>query len=99
VIAGDTDGHGEGDPVGVDARVSCGLGFQCAQRLVDGQEGEQFLADEVGSPGPEDELRSAQPGLQLAVAVFELPALMVGRGVRDSGCCLGYLRPGLSADL
>ena len=76
MVAGDTDGHGEGDPVGIDARLPCGLGFQCAQCLVDGQEGEQFLADEVGEPGSENEFRSAQPGLQLAVAVFIRPLLM-----------------------
>jgi len=48
VVAGDADGHGEGDPVGVDAGLPCGFGFQGAERLVDGEEGEQFLAGQLG---------------------------------------------------
>ena len=48
VVAGDADGHGEGDPVGVDAGLPRGLGFQGAERLVDGEEREQFLADQFG---------------------------------------------------
>ena len=48
VVAGDPDCHGEGDPVGVEAGVPCGVGFQGAQRLVDGEECEQFLAGQFG---------------------------------------------------
>ena len=48
VVAGDADGHGEGDPVGVDAFLSCGLELQGAKCLVNGEEREQFLADQLG---------------------------------------------------
>jgi hypothetical protein len=88
VVAGDADGHGEGDPVRIDSRLPGGLRFQRAQCLVDGQEGEEFLADEVRSLGPEDERRSTQPGLQLTVAVFDLPALMVDRCELRCRCLL-----------
>ena len=48
VVAGDPDGYGEGDPVRVEAGVPGGFGFQGAQRLVDGEECEQFLAGQFG---------------------------------------------------
>jgi hypothetical protein len=48
VVAGDADGHGERDPVGVEACLPGGLEFQGAQGLVDGGEREQFLADQLG---------------------------------------------------
>ena len=48
VVAGDADGHGEGDTVWVDAGLPCGFGFQGAYRLVDGEEREQFLAYQFG---------------------------------------------------
>jgi hypothetical protein len=90
VVAGDADGHGEGDPVRIDVRLPGGLRFQRAQCLVDGQEGEEFLADEVRSLGPEDELRSAQPGLQLTVAVFD------GLITNGKFCCVRRLRLSLT---
>jgi hypothetical protein len=48
MVPGDADGHGEGDPVGIDACLSCGLELQGAQCLVNGEEREQFLADQLG---------------------------------------------------
>ena len=70
VVAGDAEGDGEGDPVGVSSGGARGLGPERAQRLVDGQEGEQLLAGQVRGLGPKDELGAAQPGLQLAEAVL-----------------------------
>ena len=51
---------GEGDPVGAGARVPGGLGFQGAERLAGGEEREQFLADQLRRPGPQDEAGAAQ---------------------------------------
>jgi transposase len=59
VVAGDADGDGEGDPVGVDACLPGGLGFQGAERLIDGEEREQLLADQLRRPGPQDEAGAA----------------------------------------
>ena len=39
-VAGDAQGDGEGEPVGVGAGLAGGAGFQGAECLVDGQEGE-----------------------------------------------------------
>jgi hypothetical protein len=40
MVAGEADGHREGDPVGVDAGLPRSFGFQGAERLVDGEERE-----------------------------------------------------------
>lgn len=87
VVTGDADGHGEGDPVWVDAGCPRSVGSQRAQCLVDDQVGVQFLARQVRGPGAEDEFRPAQPGLQLTVAVFDFPALVVNGGELPGRTC------------
>jgi hypothetical protein len=82
VVAGDADGHGERDPVRVEAGLPGGVGFQGAERLVDGEECEQFLADQLGGPGAQYERGAAQPGLQLGVAVLD------GLITNDKFCCV-----------
>ena len=79
VVAGDADGHGEGDPVWVDPGSAGRFGFEGAQGLVDGEEREEFLADQLRGSGSQDERCPAEPGLEFAVAVLDLPALVVGR--------------------
>lgn len=76
---GEPHGDGEGDPVGIDPAVFCGVRLRCAQCLVDGEEGVNLLADQLGRLGTRDESGAAQAVLQFREPVFDLPPLVICR--------------------
>ena len=85
LVAGQAQGDGERDSVGVGPGGLRRVEAQAAQRLVDGEEGEDLLADQLRAARAQDDLGPAQPGLQFAVAQLDLPALLIGLGQLSGG--------------
>jgi len=94
VVAGDADGHGEGDPVRVDPGGAGRFGPERAQCLVDGEEREEFLVDQFGRSGAQDERCPAEPGLEFAVAGLDDPAFYGDRWAAVYDDHHGQMDPG-----
>lgn len=77
VAASDAKGAGEGQSVGVEAGLVCGVVHDVPECVVDKKEAVDFLLDAIGVLGAEDEAVSALMGLDLVQGVLDLPALMV----------------------
>nr|WP_234392530.1 hypothetical protein [Streptomyces sp. XY152] len=61
------------------------MDLERAQCLVDGEQCVDFLADELGGPGAQDEAGAAQAVFEFGEAVLDLPALVVKLGQLPCG--------------
>jgi hypothetical protein len=67
---------GEGDPGGIEAVAGGGEDDQGADGLVDGQQGPDFLAGQVGGLAAQGAAGAEEAGLDLEVAGFNRPPLV-----------------------
>jgi hypothetical protein len=82
VAADDSQGAGEGDPVGIMVRLLCGLVHQVPQGVVHQEKGEDLLFGPVMVLGAQDEAGTSKMGLDLVERALDLPSLGVQGGQR-----------------